>query len=557
MRFHGQIQPDLPPGPSTRRVRPRRPSAVATWTWFILRNLIGWLLILVSGPIGFALPGPGGLPLFLIGFALITLPGKRHFTARVLKGKPIRRESLAFRRGVALAALFVPAGILGYLWAIKMPWGIRHHGTLLAVLYLLAAPITFGLGLRSDFMLNKVLHFVARIRRRIRPWLRHRGIDLLPPRRRRRHVGTEDVTRDPDTEILEIDPSYGRRFWTVWSSIAPWMRRVVGLGVTAAILAWILKPIVTHWEAVKGRIAETNWLQFLLASAMFALFLFACRALAWRRILIGFGYRLPVAAATRIWSTSELARYIPGVIWQVAGRVYLVRPYGVRGSVSSTSQVLELVIFLLANLLVAVGSLAWLGHKVQGDAGNWLIAAAFLIPLLLLLLHPRILYKIANNALGRFGKPPIDDRMRFGALSTLLVWAVAGLLWQSLAIWLVTHQALHLPLAKWWVVAGAYSLAWCAGFLAFWSPGGLGVREFVFIGAMHFALPPHIRAQFADPRELTAFLAFLSVLLRLWATTGELMLAGLAYLIDYRAALGQAVEPVRKELLITSVKDFN
>ena len=55
--------------------------------------------------------------------------------------------------------------------------------------------------------------------------------------------------------------------------------------------------------------------------------------MVWRRILIGFGHYLPVAPATRIWSTSELARYLPGVIWQVAGRVYLVKPYGVRGSV--------------------------------------------------------------------------------------------------------------------------------------------------------------------------------------------------------------------------------
>jgi hypothetical protein len=56
---------------------------------------------------------------------------------------------------------------------------------------------------------------------------------------------------------------------------------------------------------------------------------------------------------------------------------------------------------------------------------------------------------------------------------------------------------------------------------------------------MEIALPPPVRRSFADPKVLLGFLAFLSVLLRLWATTGELLLAGLAYGFDYRGALGQ------------------
>ena len=47
------------------------------YAWFIAKNVIGWALILASPPIGIMLPGPGGLPLFLIGFAMITFPGKR------------------------------------------------------------------------------------------------------------------------------------------------------------------------------------------------------------------------------------------------------------------------------------------------------------------------------------------------------------------------------------------------------------------------------------------------------------------------------------------------
>ena len=56
------------------------------YIWLVLKNLIGWTLILISGPVGVTFPGPGGIPLFVIGFGMITLPGKRALTGRVLRG---------------------------------------------------------------------------------------------------------------------------------------------------------------------------------------------------------------------------------------------------------------------------------------------------------------------------------------------------------------------------------------------------------------------------------------------------------------------------------------
>jgi glycosyltransferase 2 family protein len=338
------------------------------------------------------------------------------------------------------------------------------------------------------------------------------------------------------------------------------LHRGLGIVVTLAILVWMLKPVVVRWDQVKDRIADTNWPRVLLASLMFSAYLFVFRAMSWRRILIGFGHRLPVAPATRIWSISELARYLPGVIWQVVGRVYLVRPYGVSGSFCSASQVLELAIFLLANIMLAVGCLVWLAHKmVHGLTLNWFLGLAALIPVLFVLVHPKVFYRLANRVMARVGKPPIVKQLRFRELCGLLVWMLLGLLWQSMAIWLVVAQPLGLQFTKWWVVAGAYSLAWCAGFLAFWAPGGLGVREVIFVTAMDLALPPAARHTFADPKVLLGFLAFLSVLLRLWATTGELILAGIASTIDYRGALRRPDAPgvVRKDVEPAPVRTEN
>lgn len=527
----------------------RRPSVFANWFWFVVKNVLGWLLILTAMVMGPLVPGPGGLPLFLIGFGLITFPGKRRITARVLSGAPVDPASRAYRRGVAGIAIVAPAVTLAYL-LFEFPVlrvGTGRNALLYPALYAASAVLLWFVGVRAVGVINWGMRMVPKIRRKIRPWLRRRGIDLLPPRRRRRNAGPGGpVTREPDPEILSIHTRHQDRFKQMWAAGKPWLKRGAGLLITAAIFFWMLRPLARNWDQVRDRVLAISWGRFFVASAMFSVFLFAFRATLWRWILLSFGARLPVAAATRIWSLSELARYLPGVIWQVLGRMYLVKPYGIRGSVCSTSQILELAIFLLANMLLALACLVWFGIKsFGGPAQVWLYGAMALVPVLTFLLHPSVLYSLINRAMTRLGKPAVTERLGFKELIGLLVWSVLGLLWQSLAIWFLVSGPLNLPPTKWWVVAGAYALAWCAGFLAFWAPGGIGVRELVFMAAMQVALPPAVRNRFqADPAALTGFLAFLSVLLRLWTIAGELMLAGIAYAADYRGAPRPATTPV-------------
>lgn len=538
------------PGGATALAAPEnRRGFLATWGWRIGKNVLGWLLILAAMVVGPLVPGPGGIPLFLIGFGLITFPGKRRLTARVLRGVPFERDSTGYRRGAATAALVLPAAAIVYL---TVGWGMFRKPTwqtalILAGAYAGGAVLAWILALNSVGLLNWLMRLTPKARRKVRPWLRRRGIDLLPPRRRRRRLSdhaNSGMTREPDCEIIEIHQRHRTRLARTWAWGRPWLRRSIGIVITVAIFAWILKPIVKNWPLVRERVMVMNWAQVIAASAMFAGFLFVFRTLTWRRIMRGLGHDLPLAATTRIWSTSELARYLPGVIWQVVGRAYLCKPYGVSGSICSTSQILELAIFLLANLIMAVSCLLFLGWRhldtLHGLARFWLVAAGALVPVMLVLIHPKIFYRMVNAVMRRLGKPAIEQKLRFRELLGLLGWSVLGLAWQGLAIWLVVHELLGLKAAKWWVVAGAYCLAWCAGFLAVWAPGGLGVREAVFIAAMEFALPRAFRhhTQLQNIEQVNLFLIFLSVLLRIWATAGELMLAAIAYLIDFRGALG-------------------
>jgi hypothetical protein len=353
-------------------------------------------------------------------------------------------------------------------------------------------------------------------------------------------AGTLVVTPVAPVPSAESRPRTGRA-----------LRRWIGLIITIGLFAAMAKPIVQRWHDVRGRIAETSPLRFVIAAGMFALFLFIIRVVSWRRIIRGFGRKLPYPAAARIWSTSELARYLPGAIWQVFGRVYLVAPYGVDAATSSASQVLELTIFLLANIFVALACLPsfagvalFQGAPAADQRLAWIALATIsaLSPLLLLLLRPRTFYGIINRVLTRMGRAPIAHGPGGGVLLGLTFWAILGLCWQGIAIWILIGQpqALNLGFGRIGLMIGAYCLAWCAGFLAFWAPAGLGIREVVLMTALRFALPPQVLQHLGDPQSVRGFLAFLAVLLRLWTIAGELILTSAAYVLDHRGALGLA-----------------
>src|SRR5258706_118119 len=279
-------------------------------------------------------------------------------------------------------------------------------------------------------LLSFALALMPGSRRAVRPSPRRGGIALLPPRRRERSGGARRSPSDGSRtteQIVRIHPRHRTRLRNLWKTSAPWLRRLIGLAITIAIFAWMLRPVLQKWDQVGERVRAINWGLFALASLMFAAFLFVFRVTSWCTILSGFGYRLPLPAATRIWSTSELARYLPGVIWQVVGRVYLCKPYGVSGTVCSTSQILELVVFLLANVLVALSCLAFFAYRMHGQTGTYVYAAAAIVPLLLLLLHPKVFYTLLTRYAAWRGKQLPDRRVRGRSLTLLAAWAILGL----------------------------------------------------------------------------------------------------------------------------------
>jgi hypothetical protein len=205
------------------------PSSVAAflgrYSWVIGKNVVGWVLILVSFPIAGLFPGPLGLPLFLIGFGLVNFPGKRHLTARILRGIPFDLHSRQARLGRLAAALLLPPLTVWILALKRHP--VLHPSQMslarLCAMYAVAMVATWIVSWLFLLVVNLVLKLISRMRRRIRPWLRRHGIKLLRLRKKRRARSAREASLEQ--QIIEIDSKAKdvKRVKKFWKSLTQWM----------------------------------------------------------------------------------------------------------------------------------------------------------------------------------------------------------------------------------------------------------------------------------------------------------------------------------------------
>ena len=119
---HAPSKPSRPSPAATPTTHGRAERAGVTsyfagYFWFILKNVVGWTFILGSPVLGLAVPGPGGIPVFLIGFALVTFPGKRRLTSRVMRGRGLPIEAEIFTFITAVVAILTTSILMALLSA--------------------------------------------------------------------------------------------------------------------------------------------------------------------------------------------------------------------------------------------------------------------------------------------------------------------------------------------------------------------------------------------------------------------------------------------------------
>ncbi|HUF30984.1 MAG TPA: hypothetical protein VMM77_10060, partial [Gemmatimonadaceae bacterium] len=151
-----------------------------------------------------------------------------------------------------------------------------------------------------------------------------------------------------------------------------WGAQVV---LAVAVVWFAVDRLRGQWGDVAATAAslDPRW-TIITASAVVVLLTYALLIQTWRVVVSGWGERLTYADAARIWTVSNLGRYLPGKVWQLGAMAYLAQQRGVSGVVAAGSALVVTVINLIAGFVVAaITGADLLGFPPIGVA---LIAAA-------------------------------------------------------------------------------------------------------------------------------------------------------------------------------------
>ncbi len=228
-------------------LRSRWKRLVHVYAWPVAKNALGWLLIAMSLVLGPVVPGPGGIPLFLIGFAMVSFPGKRRLTARLLRGRRIGRPPRIYYLVCLAISLLLPS-IATFLLTLDshlrlwLASAVSDPRLVVLCAYFAMVAVCWTLLRLLPAVLNLCLPWVPPVRRKIRPWMRKRGLHLLPPRHRDRHAPFDSGPR-PRDEIMEFTEQFFSQFRQLWRRTRLWLLYLACAGLVV-LVAWMA---LKHW----------------------------------------------------------------------------------------------------------------------------------------------------------------------------------------------------------------------------------------------------------------------------------------------------------------------
>ncbi len=303
------------------------------------------------------------------------------------------------------------------------------------------------------------------------------------------------------------------------------LRRWFRIGMVVVAVGLGVFAIASQWDAFSSALTELHPFPVVL-SAVFVVAAMLASMMAWRALLADMGSPLPVAVAARVFFVSQLGKYVPGKVWMFVAQVELGREHDVPARRSAVVGMLVIMLTVVTGLLVPLAILPLL--DMAAFARFWW-AFAF-VPVLLVMLHPRLLNPLIRLAFRLIRRQPPEEPLSLRGITLAVVWIMVDWVFYGLHLWalirdLGADEAKAVPLA-----IAAFALSWTIGFIVLVTPAGAGAREAALVVVLGQVM--------AQPVALLAALVS-----RLLMTFADLALAGGAVLASRKHRAARTAEP--------------
>jgi uncharacterized membrane protein YbhN (UPF0104 family) len=275
----------------------------------------------------------------------------------------------------------------------------------------------------------------------------------------------------------------------------------------AAVVFFAARKLVDTWRPVREAAAglSPNW-AYIILSCLLVLTSYAVLIEVWRVVLGAWNARLPFWEAARIWTISNLGRYVPGKVWQIGAMITMVQRRGISGIAGAGSALaITLISIITGFAVVALTGASVLQLSRPALVAIWIVGAALLLAVPMALPY---LGALATRVTGRTIELPrlAPSIVLRTVAGTAFAWCLYGVAFQLLTKGLLGSAPGGTPLYI-SVFTGSYLI----GFIVLFAPGGLVVRE----GIMQVSL---VNAGFAAGDAIVLVVAS-----RLWLTVLEIL----------------------------------
>lgn len=276
--------------------------------------------------------------------------------------------------------------------------------------------------------------------------------------------------------------------------------RVLQALLAIALLIYLGRYIFFRWREVRGVGLSFNF-PLLLGACFMLLIFYLLYSITWQRLLHWIGGdsitgRFTRVMLLRIFFTSFITRYLPaGTLWNVSGRIELLKREGLRRAIGFTSVLFEQIYLVSGTIFLAAASILFYPPDAFPEIllryRVWLVAGGVLVCLLTLIMPDWILWGVSRI----FQKPILETKdYRPSLLQRLEIFFrfVLANTAQGMAgvfvLMAVFPQLLdRLDLLP--VFISAYPFSRFIGQIMAFLPGGIGIREGSFIYILGPLLP--------------------------------------------------------------------
>lgn len=263
------------------------------------------------------------------------------------------------------------------------------------------------------------------------------------------------------------------------------VRLALQIGLAALIFGFLVLTVINQWAEIQdeGVHFHVGW---LIPALVILPFFFFFSAIGWDFALRFLGYRIGFGRAQVAWGQPLLARYVPGSVLYVLGRVLLTERAGVPRRITIASIVYEQAVS--ATSAVVVASYFIIKHPdLQGEPYRW--AVLLLIPAAIALLHPKVFGPLANRVLRVFGREPLPAVIPLRGVIALIAFYTLNWLVIALGVYCVARSVTFIPPEDIFLVGAAQAVGYFAALVTVVAPAGIGPKDAGFAWAMKAALP--------------------------------------------------------------------